>query len=584
MLLFDGKVDLTNDGLPGVREVVKLTLLFSGLDPNQRYKFCGTVARGGNYPHRWSVFTITGVQNFVAAHMDGSTNQNIFTAATYPPAAADLLPNQVALNSGHNLQGSVVCWENIQPEVDGTMRIEALRYLGPTPFGNAADPGTAYAYGFEAFYLAEFPPTGNLIITENPVSQRAAAGRTASFRVTATSPDPITYQWRKAPPGSNTFADVPGATSNTYVTPVLTVGDDGARFQCVVSSGGNQAISAEATLGVDGIIPRVVSARGSVNYNRVFVTFSEPMKLDQLATPSNYGLSGGVAINSAVALDSRNVSLLTATLSPAIEYTVTVNNVEDEVGNPVPAGSTARFTSYSRTRGAVGLEIWDNLGGGLVADLKSNFRYPLEYDVDFSIPTFDSLLIRPDSTINIYGARMRAYLVPSESAEYEFFIRADDSGELRLELFESDFTFIDDDTVNFPIAVATAGGTFQESGSPATSFPILLEAGRRYPMQAIFKESNGADYCQIAWRKVGDLTPADQLQPIPAGFLEYEGLATPAPEITRIALENGQIVIQWKGSALEATPDFRNWAGVSTNPLVPYTETPNGFRFFRSRR
>jgi hypothetical protein len=40
MQLFDGKVDLANDGLPGVRETVKLTLVFSGLDPAKVYKFC----------------------------------------------------------------------------------------------------------------------------------------------------------------------------------------------------------------------------------------------------------------------------------------------------------------------------------------------------------------------------------------------------------------------------------------------------------------------------------------------------------------------------------------------------------------
>src|SRR6185503_10349104 len=56
MQLFDGKLDLANDGIPGVRETVKLTLVFSGLDPAKVYKFCGTAARGGNYNNRWSVY------------------------------------------------------------------------------------------------------------------------------------------------------------------------------------------------------------------------------------------------------------------------------------------------------------------------------------------------------------------------------------------------------------------------------------------------------------------------------------------------------------------------------------------------
>src|SRR6185503_19476290 len=118
----------------------------------------------------------TGVSNFLAAHLDGSVNQNIFTAVTYPAAATNLAPNQVALNAGHNKQGSVVCWDKIEPAADGTFRVEALRYLGKTPFGSAADAGTSYSYGFEAFSLSESASSGSLRITENPLSQKVPAG------------------------------------------------------------------------------------------------------------------------------------------------------------------------------------------------------------------------------------------------------------------------------------------------------------------------------------------------------------------------------------------------------------------------
>ncbi|MBM3846069.1 MAG: hypothetical protein FJ405_07280, partial [Verrucomicrobia bacterium] len=194
-LLFDGKVDLSNGGLPGVRQAVKLTLAFTGLDPAKRYTFCGFVSRGGNYNNRWSVHTLVANNIGVAAHKDGSANRNIFTAATFLPAAESLAANQVALNSGHNKEGSLVCWEQIEPMEDGSVRVESLRYMGPTPFGEAAHAGTSYAYGFEAFYLAEFEATGNLRITENPSNLKVPAGTKATFSVVASSPDPIQYQW-----------------------------------------------------------------------------------------------------------------------------------------------------------------------------------------------------------------------------------------------------------------------------------------------------------------------------------------------------------------------------------------------------
>jgi hypothetical protein len=293
-----------------------------------------------------------------------------------------------------------------------------------------------------------------------------------------------------------------------------------------------------------------------------------------------------LGVTAAVALDSTTVRLHTGTQNPATEYTVTINGIDDVAGNTIAANSSRSFTSYSLTAGAVGVEIWDNMPGGTVADLRTNILYPLDYDLDYSITSLDSLLVRPDSTINIYGGRMRAWLVPAETAEYEFFLRADDAGELRVGQADETFASLDDDLINFPIAVATGGLPFEESGSAATSFPILLEAGRRYPVQAIWKESNGPDVCQVAWRQVGDPTPAADLLPIPGEFLFFEGLpggGTVPPEIIRIALESGQVVIEWAGTTLEATRDFVSWMAVSQNPAIPFTETPAGSRFFRSK-
>jgi hypothetical protein len=550
-----------------------------GWIPRRLYKFCGTAARGGNYNNRWSVHTLTGAGGFIPAHQDGSLNQNIFTAATYPAAAGDLGPNQVALNTGHNKAGSVVCWNKIQPAGDGTFRVESLRYLGHTPFGSAADPGTSYAYGFEAIYLAEYDSTGDLRITEDPVSQRVAAGTTATLHVGAESLDPIDYQWQKAPPGSDTFTAVAGANSDTYVTPVLTVADDGVRYRCRCSSFALEAISDDATISVDGVIPTLVSVRGSIDFDSVYVVFSEPMKLAQLGDMAHYALNGGVTISSVVVLDSTLVRLRTSPQAPATVYQLTVNGIEDAAGNSVPANSTRKFASYARLRGAAGVQIWDNLTGGAVSDLRNNARYPLDYDVDFSVATFDSLLVRPGADYNVYGGRMRAYLVPEQSGSYEFFLRADDAGELRLGPADGTFEALDDPGTT-PIATVTGAGPFQETGSPATSAPVPLEVGRKYPIQAIWKESNGADFGQVAWRLVGDTTPAANLSPLPTQVLEYYGL----PRILRISLnEVGEAVIDFSGTGLEYTQDFQTWTDLPgvTSPYV--TDATSGTYFYRSK-
>ena len=583
--LFDGKVDLANDGIVGVRATVKLILVFSGLDPTKVYKFCGTAARGGSYNNRWSVFSLVGVGNFVSAHVDGSVNKNIFTAQTFPAAAGSLEANQVALNAGHNKAGSLVCWDKIEPSPEGTIRIEALRYLGPTPFGDAPNAGTSYSYGFEAMYLAEYESTGDLHITENPTSQKVPAGKTATLTVGATSSRAIIYQWQKQAPGEASFSNINGANAASYTTPVLAVSDDGTLYRCALTSGPDHATSGEATLTVDGVIPTVTAATGSVNFNSVYVSFSEPMKLDQLADPGKYGLDGGLVVNSAVALNSTSVRLLTSAQNSGTKYTVTANDIEDLAGNRIPANSKKEFTGFAIVKGAVGLEIWYNIGGGAVNDLRSNARYPLDPDLDLVTTALDSYLAIPAvPDINTYGGRFRAWITPSESGEYDFFLRADDTGELRLNQVDDSFEQIDDPNLNTPIAVDSTGGDpFQEPGidGSTTAQPIFLEAGHKYAIQAIWKEANGPDYLQVAWRLAGDPTPAAELLPIPTEFFSYYGPPS-LPKITKVALESGKVIIEWSGAALESSADLKTWKE-EMGATSPFSVTPVGHKFYRAK-
>jgi len=81
-------------------------------------------------------------------------------------------------------------------------------------------------------------------ITAQPSGVSVAAGQTASFSVLASGSPPLAYQWRRG------GIDIPGATSATYTTPTLTVGDDGALFTVVVGNAAGSVTSAAATLRV----------------------------------------------------------------------------------------------------------------------------------------------------------------------------------------------------------------------------------------------------------------------------------------------------------------------------------------------
>ena len=83
-----------------------------------------------------------------------------------------------------------------------------------------------------------------LAITSQPAAQTVTEGQPATFSVTATGTEPLSYQWKK----NGTAID--GATSSTYTTPTTAIGDTDAVFTVVVSNGTGTATSSNATLTV----------------------------------------------------------------------------------------------------------------------------------------------------------------------------------------------------------------------------------------------------------------------------------------------------------------------------------------------
>ncbi len=81
------------------------------------------------------------------------------------------------------------------------------------------------------------------VITVHPQSTSAIEGQTASFSVTATG-DSLHYQWQK------NSANISGATSATYTTPVTAFADNGSTYRCIVSNSAGAENSSAATLTV----------------------------------------------------------------------------------------------------------------------------------------------------------------------------------------------------------------------------------------------------------------------------------------------------------------------------------------------
>jgi hypothetical protein len=112
-------------------------------------------------------------------------------------------------------------------------------------------------------------------INTQPANQTVAAGQTATFSVVAAGTPPVTYQWQK------NGADITGATSSSYTTPVATTADSGEMFRVMVSNSAGSVTSNSAALtvnpgttnsSVDVITYHYDNGRSGQNLNETILT------------------------------------------------------------------------------------------------------------------------------------------------------------------------------------------------------------------------------------------------------------------------------------------------------------------------
>jgi hypothetical protein len=145
-IVFEGFVDFGGQPNPSITLPASSSVLaytFSGLDPNSEYNFQGSAMRGDwSFTNQWSRFQLVGAATFTSAHSAGA-----LTTAQVPSIAS----NEVAINTGNNVQGVLAGWEHIRPGASGTFSVICRQYTGPVPGGSSG--GTAY--GINGFRLEQ---------------------------------------------------------------------------------------------------------------------------------------------------------------------------------------------------------------------------------------------------------------------------------------------------------------------------------------------------------------------------------------------------------------------------------------------
>ena len=82
-------------------------------------------------------------------------------------------------------------------------------------------------------------------ISKQPTNATVTVGQTATFSVGATGTSPLSYQWRK------NGTSIMGSASASYTTPTAQSGDNGEKFDVVVSNASGSATSDAASLTVN---------------------------------------------------------------------------------------------------------------------------------------------------------------------------------------------------------------------------------------------------------------------------------------------------------------------------------------------
>ena len=157
-------------------------------------------------------------------------------------------------------------------------------------------------------------------IVNPPQSQAIVAGSNATFTVTATGSEPLSYQWFFAVTNAGSGNPINGATNFTLVVSNVTL-DNAGYYQVVVSNLAGSVTSSNALLTVNVVAPTWVQEPGNV---MVSPGGSAMLTASVAGSPATYQwYFNGVAISGAT---NQSYAMTSASATNAGWYTVTISN------------------------------------------------------------------------------------------------------------------------------------------------------------------------------------------------------------------------------------------------------------------
>lgn len=421
-------------------------------------------------------------------------------------------------------------------------------------------------------------PTAATVVAYQPVSFSTAATATTPYN------SPISYQWYK------NGAILRDATAATLAIAVAQPADNGATFKVSASVPGAVVTSSEVVLTVtENQPPKVVGTEGSETFTQATVTFDQPVTAPTATTAANYTADNGLAISAATLVDPYTVRLTTSTQSEGVTYLVTIRNVQNLGGTPPAANTTAKLEAWRLVANRARMDQFNDIAGTAVSALLESEKYPASPDttrylggMTFGQPAFG------ETYGDNYGAAVKAVLKPTVTGQYRFFVRSDDASQLFINLGG---VSLPDALTATPIAqedgccgpFEAPGAADNGDGTFPTSAPVSLTAGQSYGLLYLVKEGGGGDWGQVAWRREGDATAPDTLQPLTDMVYWYGPAPVVDLSIESVALVGGNVVITYAAGVLQSSDTVQGTYSDVAGATSPYTTAATGQKFYRLR-
>ncbi|MBI5385163.1 MAG: lamin tail domain-containing protein [Verrucomicrobia bacterium] len=178
------------------------------------------------------------------------------------------------------------------------------------------------------------------------------------------------------------------------------------------------------------------------------------------------------------------------------------------------------FAPSAWAQNGVFRELYSGLTGSGIANLTNAAAFPNSPSSTNTLSNFEV----SQNTADAYGQRLRALVVPPSNGTYVFWIASDDQSQLYLSSDESAFNKVLIARVNGSTSYRQwTKETNQQSGG------VVLEAGRRYYLEALHKEGTGNDNLSVRWRLPGGAIQ----EPLPGSRCRPYGMpASSAPAFT----------------------------------------------------